>query len=82
MKDDYAIDFGGRDPETGSEWPVMAVFKKSGSGESANVRLFWKGEMTGEMADPGKDPRGGSDFSPIWTDLALTPDGRGDKWYP
>jgi predicted dithiol-disulfide oxidoreductase (DUF899 family) len=82
VEDDYALDFGGLDPKTGSEWPVMAVFKKSGSGENANVRLFWKGEMTGEMADQGKDPRGGPDASPLWTLLDLTPEGRGDKWYP
>lgn len=82
VKDEYALDFGGLDPKTGSEWPVMAVFKKSGSGKNAKVRLFWKGEMTGEMADPGKDPRGGPDPSPLWTMLDLTPGGRGDKWYP
>ena len=82
VQDGYALDFGGLDPKTGSEWPVMAVFKKSGSGKNANVRLFWKGEMTGEMADEGKDPRGGPDPSPLWTLLDLTPEGRGDKWYP
>ncbi|MBA3896971.1 MAG: DUF899 family protein [Sphingomonadaceae bacterium] len=80
--DAYALDFGGLDPKTGWEWPVMAVFKKSGSGKGAKVRLFWKGEMTGEMADNGKDPRGGPDLSPLWTALDLTPEGRGDKWYP
>ncbi len=80
--DDYALDFGGLDPKSGSEWPVMAVFKRSGSGENARVRLFWKGEMTGKMADDGKDPRGGPDPSPLWTVLDLTPEGRGDKWYP
>lgn len=53
--------FGGLDPKSGSEWPVMAVFKKSGAGENARVRLFWKAEMTGKMADDGKDPRGGPD---------------------
>jgi predicted dithiol-disulfide oxidoreductase (DUF899 family) len=80
--DDYAVDFGGLDPKTGSEWPVMAVFKKSGSGQGAKVRLFWKGEMTAEMSDKGKDPRGGPDFAPLWTVLDLTPEGRGDTWYP
>jgi predicted dithiol-disulfide oxidoreductase (DUF899 family) len=80
--DDYALDFGGLDPKSGSEWPVMAVFKKSGMGKDAKVRLFWKGEMTGEMADKGKDPRGGPDFAPLWTVLDLTPGGRGDRWYP
>jgi predicted dithiol-disulfide oxidoreductase (DUF899 family) len=80
--DDYALDYGGLDPESGSESPVMAVFKKIGAGKDAVVRLFWKGEMTGQMADEGKDPRGGPDFSPLWTALDLTPGGRGDDWYP
>ncbi len=80
--DDYPIDFGGLDPKSGSEWPVMAVFKRIGTGKGAKVRLFWKGEMTSEMSEKGKDPRGGPDFSPLWTALDLTPEGRGDKWYP
>lgn len=80
--DDYALDFGGLDPKSGSEWPVMAVFKRSETSRGASVRLFWKAEMTGEMTDKGKDPRGGPDFSPLWTALDLTPEGRGDKWYP
>ena len=80
--DAYALDFGGLDPQSGFEWPVMAVFRKTGTSAGAKVRLFWKGEMTGQMADKGKDPRGGPDFSPLWTVLDLTPEGRGGKWYP
>ncbi len=77
--DDYALDFGGLDPENGWEWPVLAVFKKDDAGK---VRMFWKGEMTGAMADKGKDPRGGPDIGVVWPVLDLTPDGRGEKWYP
>ncbi len=80
--DDYALDFGGLDPESLSESPVLAVFKKTGSGSNMKVRLFWKGEMTSAMADEGKDPRGIPDFSPLWTTLDLTPEGRGEAWYP
>lgn len=77
--DDYALDFGGLDPEKGWEYPVLAVFKKD---EAGKVRLFWKGEMTGAMADKGKDPRGGPDIGVVWPILDLTPEGRGEKWYP
>lgn len=77
--DDYALDIGGLDPETGWEYPVLAVFVKASNGR---VHLFWMGEMTGEMADPGKDPRGGPDFGTVWTALDLTPEGRGTDWYP
>lgn len=80
--DDYALDFGGLNAKDGLEYPVLAVFEKVGEGKDAEVRLFWKGEMTGEMAAKGKDPRGGPDFAPLWTALDLTRDGRGDNWYP
>jgi predicted dithiol-disulfide oxidoreductase (DUF899 family) len=76
--DDYALDFGGLDPEKGWEYPVMAVFRKHGDA----VRLFWKGEMTGAMADEGKDSRGGPDIGALWTVLDMTPEGRGTDWYP
>lgn len=80
--DDYALDFGGLDPADGAEYPVLAIFERIGRGDDAKVRLFWKGEMTGEMADKGKDPRGGPDFAPLWAMLDLTRQGRGDGWYP
>lgn len=76
--DAFAVDFGGYDPENRGEFPLMAVFVKDGD----VVRLFWKGEMTGEMADPGKDPRGGVDVAPLWNVLDLTPAGRPADWYP
>ena len=46
------------------------------------VRHFYSGEMSGEMADPGQDPRGAPDLDPLWQMLDLTPDGRGSDWYP
>lgn len=79
VSDDYAVDLGGLDPTTGSENPVLAVYRKDGED---GVRLFWMGEMSGEMADRGKDPRGGPDLAPLWTVLDLTPGGRGTDWYP
>lgn len=75
--DDYVRDFRllGAD---GSENPALAVFKKNGSG----IRLFWKSEMTREMADPGQDPRDAPDIACLWSILDLTPGGRGTDWYP
>lgn len=77
--DDYALDVGGLDPETGWEMPVLAVYRKDDEGR---VRLFWMGDMTGLMADPGQDPRGAVDLAPLWNALDLTPGGRGTDWYP
>ena len=57
---------------------MLAAFSKQGG----TVRLFWKGAMSGDMADAGKDPRGGPDLATLWPILDLTPAGRGDKYYP
>ena len=46
------------------------------------IRHFYSGEMSGAMADPGQDPRGGPDLDPLWLMLDLTPEGRGTDWYP
>ena len=46
------------------------------------IHHFWAGEMSGEMADPGQDPRGAPDLDPLWTIFDLTPDGRDGSWYP
>jgi predicted dithiol-disulfide oxidoreductase (DUF899 family) len=58
--------------------PALNIFTRS----DGAVRHFWSGEMSGEMADPGQDPRGAPDLDPLWTILDLTPGGRGDTWYP
>ncbi len=75
--DDYARDFRLLNAD-GSENPALAVFKRSGDG----IRLFWKSEMTREMADPGQDPRDAPDIASLWSILDLTPGGRGTDWYP
>jgi predicted dithiol-disulfide oxidoreductase (DUF899 family) len=58
--------------------PGLTVFTRV----DGTIRHFWTGEMSGEMADPGQDPRGGPDLDPLWTILDLTPAGRGATWYP
>jgi predicted dithiol-disulfide oxidoreductase (DUF899 family) len=46
------------------------------------IRHFWAGEMAGDTADPGQDPRGAPDLDPLWAILDTTPEGRGADWYP
>ena len=58
--------------------PGLTVFARI----DGTIRHFWSGEMSGEMADPGQDPRGAPDLDPLWTVLDLTPAGRGATWYP
>lgn len=74
--DDFPTDYRGLAPD-GSEWPALDVWKK----DDGKVRHFWAGE-SGETADPGEDPHGAPDPTPLWTILDLTPDGRGTDWYP
>jgi predicted dithiol-disulfide oxidoreductase (DUF899 family) len=58
--------------------PALNVFARREGG----IRHFWSGEMGGETADPGQDPRGAPDIDPLWTILDCTPEGRGADWYP
>jgi predicted dithiol-disulfide oxidoreductase (DUF899 family) len=75
--DSYARELGLLDAN-GSENPAFVIFKRDGD----TVRLFWASEMSGEMADPGQDPRDAPDIAPLWTILDYTPAGRGTDWYP
>ena len=70
--------YRGEGPD-GQEWPALNVFTRDADG---TVRHFWGGEMDGSTLDPGQDPRGAPDFSPLWNVLDLTPQGRGTDWYP
>ena len=58
--------------------PGFSVFSR----RDGIVRHFYTGEMSGEMSDPGQDPRGGPDLDPLWLMLDMTPGGRGTDWYP
>jgi predicted dithiol-disulfide oxidoreductase (DUF899 family) len=74
--DDYARDYRGLAAD-GSEWPALDVWVREGR----TVRHFWGSELGG-TADPGQDPRGAPDPTPLWNLLDLTPGGRGSDWYP
>lgn len=75
--DDFARDYRGLAPD-GSEWPALDVWTKASDG---TVRHFWASELGGTQ-DPGQDPRGAPDPTPLWNILDLTPSGRGSDWYP
>jgi predicted dithiol-disulfide oxidoreductase (DUF899 family) len=74
--DGYARDYRGLAPD-GSEWPALDVWIK----RDGEVRHFWASELGGTQ-DPGQDPRGAPDPTPLWNILDLTPAGRGTDWYP
>ena len=74
----YTRDYFGILPD-GSEIPAMNVFTR----KDGTIRHFWSGEMTGQTADPGQDPRGvPASSAPLWDVLDLTPEGRDPHWYP
>ena len=77
LDDAFSRDFHAIAPDGGDD-AGLHVFTREGD----KVRHFWSGEMTGESADPGQDPRGAPDISSLWTVLDLTPEGRGADWYP
>lgn len=60
------------------DMPGLTVFTR----RDGTIRHFWSGEMSGEMADPGEDPRGQPEMDPLWLLLDATPEGRGTDWYP
>ena len=77
LNDAYSRDYFGLLPD-GSEVPAFNIFTRQGG----TIRHFWSGEMTSDSADPGQDPRGAPDLSPLWNVLDMTPGGRGADWYP
>ena len=75
--DDFARDYRGLAAD-GAEWPALDVWTRQGG----VVTHFWGSEMGAATADPGQDPRGAVDPTPLWNLLDLTPGGRGSDWYP
>jgi predicted dithiol-disulfide oxidoreductase (DUF899 family) len=63
---------------TDADIPGFSVFVR----RDGTVQHFYSGEMSGEMSDPGQDPRGAPDLDPLWTMLDFAPEGRGIDWYP
>jgi predicted dithiol-disulfide oxidoreductase (DUF899 family) len=58
--------------------PAYNVFSR----RDGVVRHFWSDEITGDMADPGQDPRGAVEMDPLWLLLDTSPEGRGTDWHP
>ncbi|HEX7694550.1 MAG TPA: DUF899 family protein [Sphingomonas sp.] len=62
----------------GADWPSYDVFTRDADG---TIRHFWGAELGGTQ-DPGQDPRGAPEMSPLWNVLDTIPAGRGADWYP
>lgn len=77
VDDRYSQDYHGVS-STGEDIPALNVFTR----RDGTVRHFWSGEMAQSSSDPGQDPRGAPDASPMWSIFDVTPEGRDPKWYP
>lgn len=64
--------------DDGSDNAAQVVYRKDGD----TIRVFWAAEAGFDMADPGEDSRLAPDWGVLWTNLDLTPEGRGKDWYP
>ena len=72
----FARDYRALGPND-EEMPALDVWVR----RDGRVHHFWAGELGG-TEDPGQDPRGAPDPTPLWNILDLTPAGRGTDWYP
>jgi len=61
-----------------ADMPAFNVFMR----RDGVIRHFWSDEITGDMADPGQDPRGAVEMDPLWLLLDTSPEGRGTDWHP
>jgi len=61
-----------------ADMPAYNVFTR----RDGVIRHFWSEEMTGDMADPGQDPRCAVEMDPLWLLLDTAPEGRGTDWHP
>ena len=52
-----------------ADMPAYNVFTR----RDGEIRHFWSDEMTGDMADPGQDPRGAVEMDPLWLLLDTSP---------
>jgi predicted dithiol-disulfide oxidoreductase (DUF899 family) len=75
---DYSRDYFSLQPD-GSEDGSLSIFTR----RDGTIRHFWSNEMTLETADPDQGPRGTVEsYSPLWTMMDATPEGRHPEWYP
>jgi predicted dithiol-disulfide oxidoreductase (DUF899 family) len=72
---DFTRDYAGS-PDGGLDSGGPSVFTR----RDGTLRHFWSQEMI--ASDPGQDPRGAPDLAPLWTVLDMTPEGRGEDFYP
>jgi predicted dithiol-disulfide oxidoreductase (DUF899 family) len=70
-------DYVGENPDE-SQNPLLHVFVRRG----AVVHHFYTTELAFAPTEPGQHPRHIDPVWPLWNLFDLTPEGRGEEWYP
>ncbi len=73
----YNTDYKAEAPD-GSQLPMINVFRKTGDG----IVHTWGSELFFAPSPEGMHPRHADSIWPLWPVFDLTPDGRGDGWFP
>jgi predicted dithiol-disulfide oxidoreductase (DUF899 family) len=63
--------------DDGGQWPMANIFVQ----RDGEIRHFWGSELFFHPY-PSKDTRHVDQLRPLWNVLDLTPEGRGETWYP
>jgi len=76
-KNDFKTDYHAQfDSEHGNQHPLLMVFRK----ERDAIRLFWASELL--FIETDGQSRHADGAWPLWNLLDLTPEGRGEDFYP
>ena len=74
----FNTDYRAQD-ENGNQLPILHVWKREGD----QIRHFWASELFFYSDDAWPhQPRHADSIWPLWNILDLTPEGRGEDWYP
>jgi predicted dithiol-disulfide oxidoreductase (DUF899 family) len=76
VTEQFGRDFGSWTDK--GDMPGYHVFTR----RDGKIRHFWSGELGDATKDPGQDPRGAPEITPLWHVLDTVPDGRDPHWYP
>lgn len=73
----YNRDYGAESPE-GDQWPAANVFRKTEDG----IYHFYNTELLYASSEDGQNARHVDMIWPLWNVFDMTPEGRGNDWYP
>ena len=73
----YNADYFG-ESDGGDQWPMVNVFRRDADG----IHHTYASEIFFAASEEGQHPRHVDAMWPLWNIFDLTPDGRGENWFP